>query len=96
MKQPAVYMMANSFRGTIYIGVTSDLVRRDYEHKNALVDGFTKKYRCKLLVWFELHETMESAILREKLLKAGSRKTKVDLIESDNQFWNDFSQTLVG
>ena len=92
-KQPAVYMMANGLRGTIYIGVTSDLIRRDYEHKHRMSEGFTKKHGCTLLVWYELHETMEHAILREKQLKAGSRQKKLTLIEKENPFWHDLSRT---
>lgn len=90
-KQPAVYIMANGLRGTLYVGVTSDLVRRDYEHKHGMMDGFTKKHSCKLLVWYELHETMESAILREKQLKGGSRQKKLGIIEKENPFWHDLS-----
>ena len=95
-KQPACYMMANSFRGTIYAGVTSNLPQRDYQHKHSLVDGFTKKHGCKILVWYEMHETMESAILREKQLKAGSRQKKIDLIEKENPFWHDLSASIQG
>jgi putative endonuclease len=94
IKQPAVYMMASGLRGTLYVGVTSDLVRRDYEHKHGIVDGFTKKHGCKLLVWYELHETMESVILREKQLKAGSRKKKITHIEKENPFWYDLSPSI--
>jgi putative endonuclease len=95
-KIPATYMMANKFRGTIYAGVTSQMVQRDYMHKHGILEGFTKKYGCKLLVWFEIHETMESAILREKQLKAGSRQKKIDLIEKDNPFWHDLSPSIQG
>lgn len=96
MKQPAVYIMANRFRGTLYIGVTSDLVRRDVEHKNSIRDGFTKQYACHMLVWFEIHETMESAILREKQLKGGSRAKKLALVETGNPYWHDLSATIQG
>jgi putative endonuclease len=89
MKQPAVYIMANKPNGTIYVGVTSDLVKRAYLHRNGLLDGFTKKYDCKSLVFFEIHQTMESAILREKQLKAGSRQRKIKLIELKNSSWID-------
>jgi putative endonuclease len=95
-KQPATYMIANHLRGTIYAGVTSNLPKRDYEHKHGLADGFSKNHGCKFLVWYELHETMESAILREKQLKAGSRKRKIDLIEKENPFWHDLSQHIYG
>jgi putative endonuclease len=89
MKQPAVYIMANKPNGTIYVGVTSNLIKRAYLHRNSLLDGFSKKYACKSLVFFEIHETMESAILREKQLKAGSREKKVELIEVRNPSWTD-------
>lgn len=68
-KQPAVYLLANKRNGTLYVGVTSDLVRRIWEHKNNMVDGFTKQYNVHRLVWYELHASMESAIMREKRLK---------------------------
>lgn len=93
-KQPAVYLMASALRGTLYAGVTSDLVRRDYEHKHEMFGGFTKKHGCKLLVWYELHENMESAILREKQLKNGSRHKKIQLIEKENPFWHDLSPSI--
>jgi putative endonuclease len=77
IKRPAVYIVANKKRGTLYTGVTSTLTKRVYEHKEGLIHGFTKKYNCNLLVFYELHETMESAIMREKQIKAGSRKKKL-------------------
>ena len=86
--------MANKRNGTIYTGVTSNLLSRDYLHKTEASEGFTKRYHCKLLVWYELHETMESAILREKQLKAGSRLKKLTLIEKNNAEWNDLSSQL--
>ena len=89
MKQPAVYIMASQRNGTLYTGVTSQLLARIWQHREGTVDGFTKRYRCKLLVWFELHETMESAIVREKQIKAGSRKAKLKLIEDMNPDWRD-------
>ncbi len=87
--QPAVYLMANFRNGAVYTGVTSDLVQRVWQHREGAVDGFTKRYNCKLLVWYELHPTMESAILREKQIKAGSRRKKLALIESENPKWLD-------
>jgi putative endonuclease len=78
----------------VYIGVTSNLAARDYIHKSGTVEGFTKRYDCKLLVWYELHETMESAILCEKQLKAGSRAKKLTLIEKNNPEWRDLSPDL--
>ena len=73
-KQPCVYILAHKKNGTLYIGVTSNLIKRVWEHKNELVDGFSKNYGLHDLVWFEMHETMESAIAREKLLKEWKRK----------------------
>jgi putative endonuclease len=91
MKQPAVYIMANYKNGAIYVGVTSNLEARNYQHKSGDNEGFTKHYGCTLLVWYEIHETMESAILREKQIKGGSRKKKLALIEKENREWNDLS-----
>jgi len=95
MKQPAVYIMANKQNGTLYTGVTSDLVRRTYEHRSGSVPGFTSRYGCKLLVWYERHDEMVSAIEREKQIKAGSRKKKLALIESINPVWQDLYETIV-
>ena len=92
--QPAVYIMASRRNGTLYVGVTSNLVQRAYQHREAMIDGFTKRYGCKLLVWFELHSTMENAILREKQIKAGSRMRKLALIESANPHWRDLYAEL--
>ncbi|WP_242108763.1 GIY-YIG nuclease family protein [Luteimonas aquatica] len=69
MKQPAVYLLASARNGTLYAGMTSDLVQRTWQHREHIADGFTKKYAVKMLVWYELHEEMESAILREKRIK---------------------------
>jgi putative endonuclease len=88
MKQPAVYIMASQRNGTLYTGVTSDLVQRVSQHKEN-AGGFTSKYDCKILVFYELHGTMESAILKEKQIKAGSRKKKLSLIEANNPDWKD-------
>jgi len=96
MKQPAVYMMANKPNGTLYVGVTSDLIKRAFLHRNGLLEGFTKKYACKSLVFFEIHHTMESAILREKQLKAGSRQRKIKLIEIKNSAWIDLYPQITG
>lgn len=93
-KAPCVYMMTNQRNGTLYVGVTSDLLSRVYEHEQGLGDGFTKKYDCKLLVYFELHETMYEAISREKQIKAGSRAKKLRLIETLNPRWLDLHETL--
>jgi len=95
MKQSCVYIVANRRRGTLYTGVTSDLPRRAFEHREGLVKGFTTKYGCKVLVWFELHETMIDAITREKQIKAGSRAKKLALIEAMNPEWKDLYDTLI-
>ena len=89
MKQPCVYIMANKPNGTLYIGVTSDLIQRAWQHKSDLVPGFTKRYGTHTLVWYEVHETMESAITREKRLKEWKRAWKVELIEQGNPSWRD-------
>ena len=89
MKQPAVYIMANRRNGTLYAGVTSDLSRRAYEHREGLIAGFTKRYNCKLLVWYEMHERMDDAIAREKQIKSGSRASKLALIDELNPAWRD-------
>jgi len=95
MKAPIVYMMTNKKHGTLYSGVTSDIAKRIYEHKNGLTQGFTAKYGCKLLVFYEMHETMDSAITREKQIKAGSRKKKIQLIEAMNPKWEDLYKTII-
>ena len=89
MKAPCVYILASERYGTLYVGVTSDLVMRIWQHKNDAVEGFTKKYRVHLLVWYEQHATMESAILREKAIKAWKREWKLALIEKGNLDWRD-------
>ena len=94
MKQPAVYIMANRRNGTLYAGVTSNLVNRAYQHREGSVPGFTARYGCKLLVCYELHETMESAILREKQIKGGSRAAKLALIEGRNPNWRDLYEEI--
>ena len=94
-KQPAVYILASKRNGTLYIGVTSDLVKRVWEHKNNMVEGFTKRYGVHQLVWYEMHEGMESAIEREKQLKESKRKWKLELIESTNPSWQDLYHTIV-
>ncbi|NBW76856.1 MAG: GIY-YIG nuclease family protein [Sphingomonadaceae bacterium] len=96
MFQPAVYIVASARNGTIYVGVTSDLVKRVWEHREGAVEGFTKRYGCKILVWHELHSTMEHAIVREKQLKGGSRKRKFALIEQSNPQWRDIYADICG
>jgi len=88
-RQPCVYLLASGRNGTLYVGVTSNLVKRVYEHRNELIDGFTKRYGVHDPVWYEVHERMESAILREKQLKNWSRTAKIRLIEQGNPAWKD-------
>ena len=94
MKQPAIYIMTNKRNGTLYTGVTSDLVRRVYEHKSKETVGFTSKYNCVLLVYYELYDKIYEAITREKQLKGGSRKKKISLIEKLNPSWLDLYNTI--
>ena len=95
MKQPAVYIMANQRNGTLYTGVTSDLPQRAYQHRESLISGFTVRYGCKLLVWYEVFDEMLPAIAREKHIKGGSRKKKVALIETLNPGWRDLYEDIV-
>jgi putative endonuclease len=95
MKHPAVYIVANKRNGTLYVGATSNLVKRIYEHKEGVIEGFTKKYGCKLLVFYESHETMTSAISREKSIKGGSRQKKLILIETMNPHWRDLYEDII-
>jgi len=94
-KQPAVYILASKRNGTLYIGVTSELTKRVWEHKNDLVEGFTKRYGVHRLVWYELHESMESAIKREKSIKEWKRVWKLELIESANPDWEDLYHMII-
>jgi putative endonuclease len=93
--QPAIYILASQARGTLYVGVTSDLVQRVWQHKNHLTPGFTQQYGVHTLVYFELLATMVGAITREKQLKAGSRAKKVSLIEAINPHWADLYPGLL-
>jgi putative endonuclease len=95
-KCPAIYIMTNKRSGTLYTGVTSDLIKRVYQHKNNLTPGFTQEYDCKYLVYYELYEDMINAITREKQIKGGSRKKKIALIESMNPRWLDLYHDLIG
>jgi len=95
MKQPVVYILASKRNGTLYIGVTSDLAQRIWQHKNDVFEGFTKKYGVHLLVYFEQHEDMENAIIREKRLKKWNREWKIRLIEENNPNWNDLYDSLL-
>lgn len=93
-KQFYVYMMTSQKIGTVYIGVTSDLAKRVWEHKNNVVEGFTKKYEVHRLVWYEVHETAESAIRREKQMKEWKRDWKIKRIEEENPNWNDLYERV--
>jgi len=94
-KQPCVYILASDRNGTLYVGVTSDLTKRVWEHKNDLVPGFTKRYGVHDLVWYELHDSMESAISREKTIKEWKRQWKLELIERENPEWKDLYSGLL-
>jgi len=94
MKGGWVYIVTNRPNGTLYAGVTSDLARRAWEHREGVADGFTKKYRLKRLVWAERHEHIRSAIQREKNLKHWPRTWKIDLIVADNPYWTDLFEQL--
>ena len=89
VKQPCVYILASGRNGTLYVGVTSDLVKRIWEHKSDCVAGFTSRYDVHSLVWFERHDVMESAIAREKAIKEWKRRWKLELIEELNPEWRD-------
>ena len=96
MKQYYVYIMTNFKNTVLYTGVTNDLVRRAYEHKNKMVEGFTKKYNINKLIYYETTENIDSAILREKQIKAGSRQKKLDLINKFNSDRKDLYNQIVG
>ncbi|MGH8025589.1 MAG: GIY-YIG nuclease family protein [Pseudoxanthomonas sp.] len=95
-KQPATYILASGRNGTLYIGVTSDLIARVWQHRDHVVDGFTSKYQVTQLVWYELHGTMEAAIIREKRIKKWNREWKIRLVEEQNPYWNDLWSDIVG
>ena len=95
MKNPFVYILTNKPRGTLYVGVTSDLVKRIWQHKNNVFEGFSSKYYLHTLVWFEQHASMEAAILREKQIKGGSRQKKIALIDTLNPQWLDLYERLL-
>ena len=95
MKQPCIYILANKPRGTLYIGVTSDLKARIWQHKNEVVQGFSQKYALHYLVFYEMHETMLEAIQREKQLKKWNRDWKVKLIEGFNENWADLYSQII-
>ncbi len=94
-RQPIVYIVANKRNGTLYIGVTSNIVKRVWEHKNKVFEGFTKQHNVNILVYYELHQTMENAITREKKVKKWNRKWKLDLIEKENPDWIDLYDKII-
>lgn len=94
-KHPAVYMLASGYNGTLYIGTTSDLIARIAQHKQGIFEGFSKSYNIHNLVYFEMHDSMDSTILREKQLKKWNRAWKVNLIEKNNPHWRDLYQDLL-
>ena len=91
-RTPCVYILASGFHGTLYTGVTSNLLGRVWQHREEVTRGFTKRYGVKRLVWFEVHETMESAIRREKTVKGWARQWKIELIERENATWRDLAE----
>lgn len=95
MKQPAVYILANRKHGTVYTGVTSELVGRIWQHKQDLAAGFTKQYQVHLLVYYKLCDEMKAAIAREKQIKVGSRQKKIALIEASNPNWFDLYASIL-
>jgi putative endonuclease len=96
MKHPCVYILASRPNGTLYMGVTSDLIKRVWQHKENLVEGFTRKYQVHNLVWYECHGSMIAAIARERAIKEWKRRWKIELIESENKQWRDLYPELVG
>ena len=94
MKQLCVSVVASGRNGTLYTGVTSDLSRRAYERRSGAIEGFTKRYGCKRLVWYERYERMDEAIAREKQIKSGSRAKKIALIQAINPDWRDLYEIL--
>jgi putative endonuclease len=94
MKHPAVYILASKYKGTLYIGVSSDLIQRVWQHKHDQIEGFTKKYRVHTLVYYELHTDMIEAITREKQLKKWNRVWKMELIEKQNPHWRDLWEDI--
>jgi putative endonuclease len=89
---PCVHLLASGFHGTLYTGVTSDLLGRVWQHREEVTGGFTKRYGVKRLVWFEVHETMESAFRREKSIKRWQRSWKIELVERENSTWRDLAE----
>ena len=96
MKKGYVYILFSKRNGTLYVGVTSNLIKRVYEHKNKFVKGFTKDYNVDKLGYYEVYDNIESAIKREKQIKKYYRKEKLDLIEINNPDWHDLYQEIIG
>ncbi|WP_254434886.1 GIY-YIG nuclease family protein [Magnetospirillum sp. UT-4] len=94
-RRPCVYILANRRNGTLYIGVTSDVIRRIWEHKTDAVEGFTKTYGVHMLVYYEMHETMPDAILREKQMKKWNRAWKIEMIQRFNPQWRDLYDDII-
>ncbi len=94
-KYPAVYILASSRNGTLYTGVTSNLIQRIWQHKNNLVEGFTQKYHIHQLVYYEIHQDISQAILREKQIKKWNRQWKLELIETMNPQWSDLWEQII-
>lgn len=94
-KQPATYILASDRNGTLYVGVTSDLIGRIWQHREHLVEGFTSRYEVRKSAWYEMHGTMEEAILREKRIKKWNREWKVRLIEEKSPYWNDLWDVII-
>jgi putative endonuclease len=95
VKRGFVYIMASRLNGTIYVGSTSNLIQRIYQHREGLADGFTRRHGCKLLVWFEVHEELDDARLRELQIKKWKRDWKLKLIEGANPDWLDLYESLL-
>jgi putative endonuclease len=93
-RQPCVYLLARASHSTLYTGVTSNLAGRIWQHREGVIRGFTKRYGIRRLVWFEVHESMDSAIFREKTIKRWPRAWKYDLIHRDNPTWRDLAEDL--
>jgi len=94
MKRFFVYILCSSRNGTLYTGVTSYIIKRIYDHKHGMVEGVTKKYNVHCLVWYEMHDSVESAIIREKQIKKWKRSWKLKLIEKNNPQWNDLYKNI--
>lgn len=95
-RQPCVYILASDRNGTLYVGVTSNLPARVWHHRNEVVEGFSHQYQVHKLVWYEVHESMESAIRREKAIKKWSRAWKLELVERTNPYWRDLYPEICG